>query len=82
MFILCCIIGAPLGWHFLKPYQKQRILVFTGAGDARKERYQIEQSIIAIGSGGIFGKGFTQGNTKSTPFFTRKQNRSYFFGAV
>ena len=46
------LVTAPLSWHFLKPYQKQRVLVFLGQGSSRKERYQIEQSQIAIGSGG------------------------------
>jgi len=78
IFILCCIIGAPLGWYFLKPYQKQRILVFTGAGDARKERYQIEQSIIAIGSGGIFGKGFTQGTQNQLLFLPESRTDLIF----
>jgi rod shape determining protein RodA len=46
------LITAPLTWHFLKEYQQKRVLVFLGQGDSKKERYQIEQSLIAIGSGG------------------------------
>src|SRR5436190_199487 len=38
--IIICSLSAPLLWHILKPYQKQRILVFLGHGDMRKERYQ------------------------------------------
>ncbi len=61
-------ITAPLSWHLLKPYQKKRILVFLGEGENRKERYQIEQSKIAIGSGGITGKGFLQGTQNKLQF--------------
>ncbi len=63
-FIACgllAIAGAPVLWHTLQPYQKKRIAVFFGEGDPRKERYHIEQSKIAIGSGGLLGKGFLRG---------------------
>jgi rod shape determining protein RodA len=61
--ILACIslISAPIFYKCLKPYQQKRIEVFFGAGDQHRERYHVEQSKIAIGSGGIFGKGFLQG---------------------
>jgi len=71
-FFLCGIIfisiTAPLSWHMLKSYQKKRILVFLGEGESKKERYQIEQSKIAIGSGGITGKGFLQGTQNKLQF--------------
>ena len=38
--------------------KNKRILVFFGQGNRNKERYQIEQSKIAVGSGGFLGKGF------------------------
>ena len=70
-FIVCGILGlcaAPLLWHVLKPYQQKRILVLLGQGDTRKERYQVEQSIIAIGSGGLTGKGFLKGTQNKLEF--------------
>lgn len=65
---LTLLITAPVTWHFLKPYQKQRIAVFLGEGESRKERYQIEQSHIAIGSGGFWGKGFLKGTQNKLQF--------------
>jgi len=65
---LSVLITAPITWHFLKPYQRQRIAVFLGEGESRKERYQIEQSHIAIGSGGFWGKGFLQGTQNKLQF--------------
>lgn len=62
--VICGIalcLGAPFLWKCLKPYQQQRILVLMGYGEARNERYQIEQSKIAIGSGGLYGKGLLKG---------------------
>lgn len=71
-FFLACgfvsLIMAPLSWRLLKPYQQQRIVVFLGQGDKSKERYQIEQSKIAIGSGGLSGKGFLKGTQNKLHF--------------
>lgn len=70
-FWICAGIGlicAPLAYKLLKPYQQKRIAVFLGEGDRRKERYQIEQSQIAIGSGGMWGKGFLQGTQNKLNF--------------
>ncbi|MCF7900220.1 rod shape-determining protein RodA [Candidatus Babeliales bacterium] len=79
--LLCCILSMPLCWTLLKTYQKQRIMVFLGAGDNRKERYQIEQSKIAIGSGGIFGKGFVCG-TQNTLFFLPESRTDFIFSVL
>jgi len=65
---LVATIGTPVLWKCLKPYQQSRILVLFGYGDARKERYQVEQSKIAIGSGGIVGKGLLQGTQNKLEF--------------
>lgn len=70
-FAVCfalCLLLAPVGWRLLKPYQQKRITAFCGEGDVRKERYQIEQSVIAVGSGGILGKGFLQGTQNKMDF--------------
>ena len=74
------ILIAPAGWYVLKPYQKQRVLVFLGAGDALKERYHIEQSKIAIGSGGLHGKGFCKGTQNKLLFLP--ESRTDFIFAV
>jgi rod shape determining protein RodA len=60
------LLGAlllPVGWHFMKPYQKQRIQAFLDPEEtARSSGYQTLQSKIAVGSGGVWGKGFNQGS--------------------
>lgn len=77
--IVACIT-LPFGWYILKPYQKQRILVFFGQGQSNNERYHIEQSIIAIGSGGLTGKGFMQGTQNILQFLP--ESRTDFIFAV
>lgn len=52
----------PTGWHFLKDYQKERLLTFVNPSrDPRGSGYQVIQSKIAVGAGGMWGRGVTQG---------------------
>lgn len=78
---LIILVTAPLSWHFLKPYQRQRIAVFLGHGQLHKERYQIEQSKIAIGSGGILGKGFNKG-TQNRLMFLPESRTDFIFSVL
>ena len=74
-------LSAPLFWQFaLKDYQKKRIEVFLGHGSSQKERYQTEQAQIAIGSGGMFGKGFLHGTQNKFRFLP--EGRTDFIFAV
>jgi len=53
----------PLVWNKLADYQKMRIIIFLDPGrDPQKAGYQIIQSIISVGSGGLIGKGFLGGS--------------------
>ncbi|MDJ0641376.1 MAG: rod shape-determining protein RodA [Erythrobacter sp.] len=58
------VVAAPLAFFFgLKEYQQQRVLtMFDPEADALGAGYHITQSKIAIGSGGLFGKGFNNGS--------------------
>ena len=83
---------APVAISFLKPYQKSRILTFLDPSkDPLGAGYQITQSKIAIGSGGLFGKGFLNGSQsyldylpeKHTDFiFTLFSEEFGFFGSM
>jgi len=77
---LCALLAMPIMWHMLKPYQKTRVSVFLGQGKTHKERYQIEQAKIAIGSGGLLGKGFLQGTQNKLRFIP--EGRTDFIFAV
>jgi len=75
------LLGAPILWRCLKPYQQNRILVLFGQGDARKERYQVEQSKIAIGSGGLMGKGLLCG-TQNKLQFLPEDHTDFIFSVI
>ena len=69
----------PVAWHFLRDYQKQRILTFFNPeSDPMGAGYHIIQSKIALGSGGIFGKGFLQGTQSHLNFVPEKQTDFVF----
>ena len=76
--MLAFLITAPVSWHFLKSYQQKRVLVFLGQGERNKERYQIEQSKIAIGSGGLLGKGFLKGTQNKLQFLPESRTDFIF----
>ena len=69
----------PIAISFLKPYQKARILTFLNPDrDPLGAGYQIIQSKIAIGSGGIFGKGFLNGSQSYLDFLPEKHTDFIF----
>ena len=69
----------PVGISFLKPYQKSRILTFLNPErDPLGAGYQIIQSKIALGSGGIFGKGYLQGSQSYLDYLPEKHTEFIF----
>ncbi len=69
----------PFFWFFLKDYQKKRILVFINPElDPLNAGYQVIQSKIAVGSGGLLGKGFMLG-TQSQLRFLPEQHTDFVF---
>lgn len=75
-------IIAPLLWERLKPYQRQRLLVFLDpSSDPRASGYHVIQSQVAIGSGGWLGKGFTMGTQKRLAFLPA-QHTDFIFAVV
>ena len=76
---LGAIVTAPIAISFLKPYQKSRILTFLNPdSDPLGAGYQIIQSKIAIGSGGLFGKGFLNGSQAYLNFLPEKHTDFIF----
>ncbi len=71
--IITCILGAvaasPILWHFMHQYQRNRVLTFLNPErDPLGNGYHIIQSKIAIGSGGLFGKGWLHGTQSHLHF--------------
>jgi rod shape determining protein RodA len=72
--IAAACAAIPVAWHFIHDYQKQRVLTFLNPeSDPLGAGYHITQSKIAIGSGGISGKGFLNGSQSHLNFLPEKQ---------
>lgn len=67
------IVSLPIAWHFLHEYQQNRVLTFLDPErDPLGAGYHIIQSKIALGSGGVFGKGFLKGTQSHLNFLPEK----------
>jgi rod shape determining protein RodA len=69
---IVALVGAltlPVGWYLLKDYQRQRLVTFLDpSGDPRGAGYQVIQSKIAVGDGGVWGRGVTRGTQTQLRF--------------
>ena len=80
--ILAGLACMPFFWHFLRDYQKQRLLVFLNPNiDPLGAGYTIIQSKIAVGSGGIFGKGWLAG-TQNQLNFLPERHTDFIFSVI
>lgn len=69
----------PVAWQFLHEYQKKRVMTFLDPeSDPLGAGYHITQSKIALGSGGLGGKGFLQGTQSHLNFLPEKQTDFIF----
>ena len=67
------LVTIPFAWHFLHDYQQNRVLTFLNPErDPLGAGYHIIQSKIALGSGGVFGKGFLKGSQSHLNFLPEK----------
>jgi rod shape determining protein RodA len=82
VFVLVGALALPVAWSFvLKPYQKARLTSFMNPeADIQGTGYQVEQSKIAIGSGGIWGKGPGKG-TQAQLLFLPVAHTDFIFPA-
>ena len=71
--------AVPIAWQFMREYQRQRIITFLNPeNDPLGAGYHILQSKIALGSGGMFGKGFMLGTQSHLNFLPEKQTDFIF----
>jgi rod shape determining protein RodA len=71
--------AAPVLWYFMHDYQKQRVLTFLNPeNDPLGSGYHIIQSKIAIGSGGVFGKGWLNGSQAQLEFLPERSTDFIF----
>ena len=75
-------IAASIGWFFLEDYQKARLHSFVEpTRDPRGDSYNVIQSMIAVGSGGFFGKGVGHGS-QSQLHFLPERHTDFIFASI
>ena len=81
--VLLCVMALPVTWKFgLKQYQKERIMTFVNPSrDPMGAGYNSNQSKIAVGSGGLYGKGFHKG-TQSQLEFIPERHTDFVFSVL
>jgi rod shape determining protein RodA len=73
------LVTLPVAWQRLHDYQKQRVMTYLDPeGDPLGTGYHIIQSKIALGSGGVWGKGFLKGTQSQLSFLPEKQTDFVF----
>jgi len=81
-FLGVCTAIMPFAWHILRPYQRDRLLVFLNPNiDPLGAGYTIIQSKIAIGSGQFFGKGWLAG-TQNQLNFLPERHTDFIFSVI
>jgi len=79
---LAFLVAAPIGYNFLKPYQKERIMTFVNpTADPYGAGYNSLQSQIAVGSGSFLGKGLGKGTQTQLSFLPERQT-DFIFASI
>jgi rod shape determining protein RodA len=79
VLMLLGTLALPVGWHFLRPYQRDRFMAyFHPTQDMQGTSYQVTQTKIAIGSGGLRGKGIGNGTQSHLGFIPVSQADAIF----
>jgi rod shape determining protein RodA len=75
------LLSAPLLWFSLKDYMQRRLLLFINPAQNPSARYNIDQALISIGSGGWLGKGYASGS-QSQLHFLRVRHTDFIFSVI
>ena len=79
VLMLLGLMSLPVGWHVLRPYQRDRFMAyFHPTQDTQGTSYQVTQTKIAIGSGGLRGKGVGNGTQSHLGFIPVSQADAIF----
>ncbi|MBC8248651.1 MAG: rod shape-determining protein RodA, partial [Anaerolineales bacterium] len=75
------VLAAPLVWFSLRDYMRNRLLLFINPAQNPAARYNIDQALISIGSGGWLGKGYASGS-QSQLHFLRVRHTDFIFSVI
>lgn len=82
-FVIIAVAFIPISWLVMKDYQKQRIMTFLNpASDPYGSGYNVTQSLITVGSGGMWGRGFGHGSQSQFNFLPVAHTDFVFAGVA
>src|SRR5258708_26904110 len=81
LFVGIVLVGLPILWTNMQPYQRGRIFSFLSCESNKDACYNIQQARISIGSGGLLGKGYAYG-TQSQLRFLRVRHTDFIFAVI
>jgi len=81
LFFMIGLALMPILWVNMEDYQKQRIISFVNPGADKDAQYNIDQALISIGSGGMVGKGYTNGS-QTQGRFLRVRHTDFIFSVI
>jgi rod shape determining protein RodA len=81
LLTLTTVVGAPFVWWRLQGYMRTRLVLFLRPGLDPAKRYNADQALISIGSGGLLGKGLISGS-QSQLHFLRVRHTDFIFSAL
>lgn len=81
LLLALALVALPAFWFILRPYQKERIIGFFDKSDPQGANYNSIQSMIAVGSGKIFGRNLGKGIQTQLEFLPEKQT-DFIFAAI
>jgi rod shape determining protein RodA len=81
IFVLTGVLATPLIWFSLQDYMQKRLLLFINPARDAAARYNIDQALISIGSGGWLGKGYASGS-QSQLHFLRVRHTDFIFSVI
>jgi rod shape determining protein RodA len=80
ILLIVCLL-APVAFRHMKPYQRERLTSFIDPeADSQGSGYQVQQGLIAVGAGGIWGRGWTKG-TQTQGMFIPEPHNDFIFAA-
>jgi rod shape determining protein RodA len=81
VFALAGLAMMPVLWVNMEQYQRQRIVSFISPGADKDAQYNIDQALISIGSGGLLGKGYSNGS-QTQGRFLRVRHTDFIFSVI
>ena len=81
VFVFAGVLAMPLIWFSLQDYMQKRLLLFINPARDAAARYNIDQALISIGSGGWLGKGYASGS-QSQLHFLRVRHTDFIFSVI